>query len=136
MKLPLGILFGCTLTGCIIPLPHRRLHERGHEARVVDARTRSPIAGAELRSMPGGSLITTTDANGDFRIKPRWSWHAAYLVGPISYSMLPHFDLPPMWPPPFRVIANGYYSHASDPMRGYPKVILLKPEGPVAKKPD
>ena len=82
MKLPLLTSIACILTGCIIPVPHRRLHEMGYEAKVVDANTGSPVAGARLTPPLGGSLIATTDANGDFRIKPRWGWHAAYLVGP------------------------------------------------------
>jgi hypothetical protein len=93
------------VSGCVLPVPHRRVHVQGVEAKVVNAIDQSPIPGAYVTTTSGRSG-TVTDANGDFEIQPVYGWHGAYLIGPISYSLLPHFDMP--WSPFLRVSAEGY----------------------------
>jgi len=102
------------LAGCVLPVPHRRLHSAGIEATVVDAETTSPVGGAKVSNPDGSSLLTTTDAKGHFEISSRYGWHGAYLIGPISYSLLPYFDIP--YPrPPLKIDATGYRSQTIQP---------------------
>ena len=97
------------LAGCVLPVPHRRLHSAGIVATVVDADTTSPVSGAKVSTPDGSSLLTTTNAKGHFEISSRYGWHGAYLIGPISYSLLPYFDIP--YPhPPLKIDATGYRS--------------------------
>ena len=117
VKLPLTatlLAASLCLAGCVLPVPHRRLHSAGIEATVVDAETTSPVGGARVSTLDGSSVLTTTDAEGHFEIPPRYGWHGAYLVGPISYSLLPHFDIP--YPrPPLKIDATGYQSQTIQP---------------------
>lgn len=102
------------MAGCVIPVPHRRMHSVGISATVIDARTDSPIQGAEIHSRDQKQLLTTADSAGRFEIPPSYGWHGAYLVGPISYSLLPHFAIPSPRPP-FRIEAMGYRERAVSP---------------------
>ena len=97
------------LVGCVLPVPHRRLHSAGVEGTVVDADTALPVSGAKVSPPDGSSVLAITDAEGHFEIPSRYGWHGAYTVGPISYSLLPHFDIP--YPrPPLMIDAPGYRS--------------------------
>ncbi len=79
------------------------------EATVVDADTTAPVSGAKVSSPDGSRVITVTDSKGHFEVPAQYGWHGAYLAGPISYSLLPHFDIP--YPrPPLKVDAAGYRS--------------------------
>lgn len=92
---------------CIVPVPHRRVHQAGWRGQVMDERTRLPVEGAKIVSGAENGSTITTDQDGCYRIDPIYGWHGAYLFGPISYSMFPHFDMPyPL--PPFWVHAPGY----------------------------
>ena len=103
-----------SLAGCVLPVPHRRLHSAGLEATVVDADTASPVDGAKVSSPDGSSELASTDSEGHFEIPAQYGWHGAYLVGPISYSLLPHFDIP--YPrPPLKIEAAGYRSRTIQP---------------------
>ncbi len=51
--------------------------------------------------------MTQTGPDGKFVVKSEYGWHGAYLVGPISYSLLPHFDMPSRIRD-FRIEADGY----------------------------
>jgi hypothetical protein len=109
MKIRMFMLLGGALasSSCILPIPHRRVHASGIEGKVLAATTREPITGAEVSSAISGKKLAMTDSDGMFRIKPEYGWHGAYLIGPISYSLLPHFDMP--YPaPPIRIAADGY----------------------------
>jgi hypothetical protein len=95
------------LSGCI-PVPHRRVHVYGVEGRVLDAETRAPVRAACV-SPDGGQAISRND--GTFKLRPVYGWHGAYLIGPISYSLLPHFDMPHFGPAVF-ITAQGYQSQS------------------------
>lgn len=85
------------------------MHKAGIEGKIVDAKTASPIRTAKVLSADGSGILSTVDSEGDFEIPAQYGWHGAFLVGPISYSLLPHFDMP--YPrPPFRIEAIGYQS--------------------------
>ena len=95
------------LVGCVLPIPHRRLHSAGIEATVIDAKTASPVKGAKVLSSDGRTVLAAVDSEGRFEIPAKYGWHGAYLVGPISYSLLPHFDISSPHPP-FRIDSDGY----------------------------
>lgn len=102
------------VSGCVLPVPHRRMHTAGIEARVVDAKTALPVPGAKVSSTFGSRILSTVDSQGDFEIPAQYGWHGAYLIGPISYSLLPHFAT--AYPrPPFRIEAIGYQSMIVQP---------------------
>ena len=122
------------LAGCVLPVPHRRLHSAGMEATVVDADTTAPVDGAKVSRPDGSRVLATTDSDGHFEIPAQYGWHGAYLVGPISYSLLPHFDIP--YPrPPLKIDATGYQSQTIQPYdemlpdrRAGQAMIRLQPE--------
>jgi hypothetical protein len=102
------------LVGCVLPIPHRRLHSGGIEATIIDAKTASPVTGAKVLTHDGSRVLAEVDSKGQFKISPKYGWHGAYLVGPISYSLLPHFDIP--YPhPPLRIDSEGYQSRTVQP---------------------
>jgi len=108
------------ITSCVLPVPHRRVHVDGVDARIVSESDGRPVSGATISTSNGDMIITTADVDGRFRIKPQYGWHGAYLFGPISYSLWPHFDLSKPRPP-FRVSATGFVTktvHSSDPIEG------------------
>ena len=102
------------LVGCVLPVPHRRIHSPGIEAAVIDAKTASPVTGAKISSPDGSRVLTAVDSRGRFKIPAKYGWHGAYMVGPISYSLLPHFDIPHPRPS-FRIDAIGYQSMTVQP---------------------
>lgn len=101
------VVVACSLTGCVLPIPHRRVHVGGIEGKVIDARTQAPLEGAKVTDAHSGSLLATTDRAGEFAVSPKRGWHGAYLYGPISFSLLPHFDMAAP-APEIRVSAEGY----------------------------
>lgn len=118
---------------CVVPVPHRRVHVNGIEARVVDASDQTPVVGARIAALHDQETLSETDADGRFVIEPVHGWHGAYLVGPVSYSLFPHFDMPSPRPP-FQVEAPGYEIRTVAPYEAFDgrreadeKVIRLKP---------
>ncbi|BDS06245.1 hypothetical protein NT6N_12850 [Oceaniferula spumae] len=124
------ITFICN--SCILPVPHRRVHAPGHEGQVLDEQTKQPVVGAKITSDPDETSSVMTNTEGKFRIKPVYGWHGAYLFGPISYSMFPHFDMP-LRSTPFWIVADGYI----DKKINHNGVIFLKPtiENPTRYNP-
>jgi hypothetical protein len=49
--------------------------------------------GASVSSPDGRRALTTADTQGHFEIPPEFGWPGADLSGPISFSLLPHFDI-------------------------------------------
>ena len=90
-SLLLGLLI---LPGCVVPVPHQRLHEFGVRGRLLDSDSRTPIAAAKIQASEDGAKVTQSDANGLFALKPVYGWHGAYLIGPIDLSLFPGFDMP------------------------------------------
>jgi hypothetical protein len=120
MKIRMNILLGVALAqmSCILPVPHRRVHAHGIEGKVINRNTNVPIQGAKVTSVFTGNELARTNSTGMFRIKPDYGWHGAYLVGPISYSLLPHFDIESP-PPPVRISAAGYLTAEFGRREGY-----------------
>lgn len=122
------------IAGCVLPVPHRRMHRAGFQAEVVDGTTSLPVRGAEVISPQEDRVFAKSDSKGNFEISARYGWHGAYLVGPISYSLFPYFDIPSPRPL-LRVEAPGYYSTMVQPFeevstdkRSGKATIRLRPE--------
>jgi hypothetical protein len=81
------------LTGCVLPIPHMRVHAYGAQGLVLDAQTRSPILAAKVSTLEGELRTTQTDAKGHFVLPAIYGWHGAYLISPISQSLAPGFDV-------------------------------------------
>jgi hypothetical protein len=108
-RMVLSMIVAVVQTSCILPIPHRRVHAEGIEGKVVAATSKMAISGAQVSSAITRNELATTDSGGDFRIKPDYGWHGAMLIGPISYSLLPYFDIQ-YPPPPIRISAVGFRS--------------------------
>ena len=104
----LAVLAALTLcSGCIIPIPHRRLHAYGVRGSVIDVDSRLPIQDAEVAR--GTNMLDSVSCSeqGKFTVKPIHGWHGAYFIGPVSLSLFPGWDIiaPRTW---VRASAPGY----------------------------
>jgi len=79
--------------GCLLPVPHTRVHILGVDGQVVSALDRRPLGSASVASIDEPTETARCDSNGFFRLRPRRGWHAVYLVSPICESLLPGFDM-------------------------------------------
>lgn len=103
----LSLLLATLCTGCIIvPIPHRRLHGYGVRGSVVDAGSGRPIPYAAVSGVARTQTVICS-ATGDFVIAPVHGWHGAYLIGPISLSLFPGWDMTAPWAALY-VTAGGY----------------------------
>ena len=104
----LSALAVALLSSCIVlPIPHQRVHSYGVKGQVIDAHNAQSVSHATIISPPDEKYLVTTDSTGHFSVKPTYGWHGAYLVGPISLSLLPGWY---MTSPSrkFGVLATGY----------------------------
>jgi hypothetical protein len=87
------LVFGA---GCLIlPIPHSRTWAPAREGLVVNAKTGTPVANAQVSSLHEKGGSTRTDCKGHFRLPPAKSWHGAYMCAiPISFSLFPTLDMP------------------------------------------
>jgi hypothetical protein len=81
------------VSGCIMPIPHRRLHAYGVHGSVVCAESKEAIPDAVVALGTNLNASVACDAAGRFEIKPIHGWHGAYFIGPISLSLFPGFDM-------------------------------------------
>ncbi len=79
--------------GCVVPVPHTRAHEYGVTGQVTGAIDCKPVGGASVVSIDEPTETALCDGDGNFRLRPRRGWHAAYLIGPDSLSVLPAWDI-------------------------------------------
>ena len=87
------VLIAVCCGGCILPVPHMRVHACGIKGQVVDAIDHSPISNAIITPVDNSPKVARSGTNGDFCLRPTRGWHAAYVIGPISLSILPGWDL-------------------------------------------
>ena len=103
------------ISGCILPIPHRRLHVYGVRGQVVDAYTLEPVPCAVIWSSCGEPV--RTDEDGEFALRAIRGWHGGVLIGiALNYSALPFLGVVL----PFReidVAAPGYYTRCFE-LRG------------------
>jgi hypothetical protein len=103
----LAIIGLLCLTGCVLPVPHRRVHQFGVKGRIIDAKTSGPVANAALVAKDQPAKRCSSASDGSFVIPPVYGWHGACLLGPINLSLWPDWDVTE----PSRAIsvsANGY----------------------------
>ena len=93
MKEIASILTLLLCAGCIMPIPHRRVHAYGVDGRVVDALALNPLTNAVVSTRFMRKQECRTDSNGQFAIRPVYGWHGAYLISPISLSLFPSWDV-------------------------------------------
>ncbi len=79
--------------GCVVPVPHTRVHEFGVTGQVISAIDQKAVSGASIVSIGEPIETARCDGDGNFRLRPRRGWHAAYLIGPDSVSILPTWDI-------------------------------------------
>ena len=100
-----------SMSGCILPIPHKRVSVAGCEGVVCDALTGKPINGATVNVMYSGMAkpkTTLTDDLGRYKVFDEKSSHGAFFIGiPVSFSLLPTLDAPSV-PNAVSVKANGY----------------------------
>ena len=85
------VVVGCS--GCILPVPHTRVHAYGVTGQVVSATTQEPLADASVIAMDQPHPPAHCDKAGRFRLHPKRGWHAAYCIGPVCESLLPRWDV-------------------------------------------
>jgi hypothetical protein len=96
MRASLAALLGCVVigcSGCILPVPHTRVHSYGVTGQVVSATTQEPLADASVIAMDQPDHPAHCDKAGRFRLHPKRGWHAAYCIGPVCESLLPGWDV-------------------------------------------
>ncbi len=110
------------LSGCVVPLVHVKQTCGPVSGAVVDARTKTPLTGADIRIMypDGGERKARTDSRGKFRFPAKHRCHWGYLIGiALNYS-LPYdcgwFDFTSI-----TVEADGYQSVAFAPSQDRPQ---------------
>ena len=89
----LASIFLLFCTGCIVPIPHQRLHTFGVTAELKDKDTGRPVPDAIIFSLDSDKEFVKTNENGSFNLPPIYKWHGAYFISPISFSIFPNFDL-------------------------------------------
>ena len=97
------------VSGCILPIPHKRVSVVGCEGIVCDADTGTPIMGALVSVMYSGKTENVfTDEQGRYKVDEEMSWHGAYFIGiPVSFSLFPTLDAP-LFPCAISVSVDGY----------------------------
>ena len=86
-----SVAIGCG--GCILPVPHTRVHAYGVTGQVVSATTQEPLANASIIATDQPDQPARCDKAGRFRLHPKRGWHAAYCIGPVCESLLPGRDV-------------------------------------------
>lgn len=82
--------------GCLVPVPHTRVHAYGVKAQVVSAADGRPVTNAIIASVGWPAATARADRQGRFRLPAKRGWHGAYCIGPICLSLLPGWDV--TWP--------------------------------------
>ena len=123
-----------TLAGCVVPVPHKRIHEFGVTGRLLDSMSRTPVKAARIEASEGRTEAALSDANGFFTLKPVYGWHGAYCIGPISLSLWPALDVPSM-SRTIMITASGHRS-ATIRFRGPANVNACIQAGDISIKPE
>ena len=90
-----SVLCSLWLSGCIIvPVPHKRMHEYGVNGLIIDAGSRSPVAGARVEDTVDPKKFTFSVIDGTFALLPVYAWHGGYILAGVSGSVFPEFTAP------------------------------------------
>ena len=102
-------MLAIVLSGCVVPVPHRRVHAFGVTGRLLDSQSRSPVKAARVEAVEDRTNVALSDARGSFVLPSVYGWHGAYFIGPIMLSLFPALDMPSM-SRTISISANGYRS--------------------------
>ena len=113
------------ISGCFLPIPHKRVSRVGCEGIVLDVDTGLPIEGATICFMYGNTNITThSNSQGYYKIQDGESWHGAYFIGvPASFSLFPTLDGPRI-PCAIVITSEGYKSFKWQSCGSFSKIMV------------
>ncbi|HEY3901658.1 MAG TPA: hypothetical protein VGM54_23805 [Chthoniobacter sp.] len=103
------LLCSLTLSGCIIPVPHKRLHDVGVKGRILDAQSHAPVVAAKIEDIVDPTKFTYSVIDGTFMLKPVYGLHGAYVFAGVSTSIFPNYDAPNLTRT-ITIIAPGYHN--------------------------
>lgn len=108
-------LYSILFSGCILPIPHKRLSQPALDGIVVDCNTFRPVSNAVVSVSFDNDVVetTTTDDLGRWEILEKHTWHGAFLFAiPMSYSIFP-FGYLPSFPIKINIEAKGYVTFST-----------------------
>ena len=85
LRLISGII-ALSFAGCVIPIPHTSYRFLAMDGRVVDSRSRQPVAGALIALHAHPTTKTKSDANGCFHFPDYHNFHLGLAPGICAYS--------------------------------------------------
>lgn len=112
------------ISGCILPIPHKRTCRAGYVGFVTDAVRGKPITDVTVSLAYGveTNIITRTDFSGRYEVSEKESWHGIMLIGiPMSYSLLPYFT-GTSFPTMIKAQADGYEEWLWQPWVNPPEI--------------
>ena len=59
----LSLACALVVTGCIVPIPHRRIHQLGVRGRIIDSASREPVTNAKIEGS-GDPLVLVPGMDG------------------------------------------------------------------------
>ena len=87
------IFLSLALSGCILPIPHKRIARLGYEGHVSDINTGFPVEDAvvSIHYYGGTNILTYTDISGQYTVPNVETWHGAIVYGLFSaFSLFPY----------------------------------------------
>ena len=93
----MGAFCALLLSGCVIvPVPNRAVEGYGVTGQVIDAKTHLPVKAARIQAVEEEPQprVASSDAEGDFVLKPRYKWHGGYMYAIHKSPEFPHTDGP------------------------------------------
>jgi hypothetical protein len=96
-RLLIGTLGALLLSGCVIvPIPNRSVQGYGVTGRVIDARTHLPVNAARIEAVEDkpDPRVAFSDAEGEFKLKPRYGWHGGYMYAVHQSPVFPYANGP------------------------------------------
>ncbi|QVL32736.1 carboxypeptidase regulatory-like domain-containing protein [Telmatocola sphagniphila] len=107
LKIVIMTILMIPLSGCVLaPIPNSRVEGFAVQSRLLDAETKQPIPNAKIIAVDGDTSIT--DSDGRFELKKHTQQHYGFLLGVISYPVLPFTTDLVSRSRAFRVNAVGY----------------------------
>ena len=105
------IFLSLALSGCILPIPHKRIARLGYEGHVSDINTGFPVEDAvvSIHYYGGTNILTYTDISGQYKVPNVETWHGAIVYGLFSaFSLFPFLDYFPDDAAFMTIKADGY----------------------------
>jgi hypothetical protein len=128
------ILLLILASGCVIPYPHTTNRSEPISGTVLDERTHSPIAGAEVSLTQHPKVACKSDSSGHFNLKEIHNWHWGLGIGAGNTEDLPYRS---HWEPIITVSHTNYTPRSNLDwwQRGDDTVLLKKLGEPSEPRP-